>query len=54
LRCVGAVLRGAFYGLTGALQRRKMVCHCVLLILLGISFGGSEVLILPVFSRFGQ
>jgi hypothetical protein len=25
--CIGAILPGAFLGLSGALQRRKMVCH---------------------------
>src|SRR5258708_3846416 len=43
--CISAILRGTFYGLTGALERRKMICH-VLLCPLWISFRIAEVLIL--------
>ena len=31
-RLVGAIHLGAFFRLTGALERRKMVCHCVLML----------------------
>ena len=53
---IGAVARGAAFGLTGALLRRKMICHVwfVTFVCTARYSGGSELLIIGEQLSTGQ